>query len=268
MKGHRTMVNRAQEYLTQRRALGFALDISGKLLLQFARFADRSKHRGPLTTDLALRWATLPQTASPRYRAERLSIVRGFARHLAGQDGRSQVPDRGLLSGNHNRLQPHIYSERQLRELVRAAAQLPPTYRLRPSTYSTLFGLLACAGLRISEALNLTNGHVDLTRGILRIEETKFRKSRLVPLHATAARALRRYAAQRDRYGIPRDSDAFFVVRMDRRCPIARYGARSVASLLNWIGAAMACCRNRACTTCVTASLADGCFAGIRKAST
>ena len=187
------------------------LDSSGKLLLRFARFADRSKHRGPLTADLALRGLVLPQKASLRYRAERLSIVRGFARHLAAEDGRSQVPDRRLLGQNHYRLQPHIYSDRQLRELVLAAAKLPPVYRLRPHTYSTLFGLLASTGLRVSEALNLNKEHVDLARGILRIEETKFRKSRLVPLHPTATRALRRYARERDRERLARDSDAFFV---------------------------------------------------------
>ncbi len=71
---------------------------------------------------------------------------------------------------------------------------MPPTYELRPLTYETLFGLLACTGLRVSEALKLTNADVDLSRGVLRIERTKFKKSRLVPLHATATRALRRYA--------------------------------------------------------------------------
>ena len=95
------------------------------------------------------------------------------------------MPDRRLLGRNHYRLQPHIYSDRQLRELVLAAAKLQPTYRLRPLTYSTLFGLLASTGLRVSEALGLDKDHVDLARGILRIEQTKFRKSRLVPLHPT-----------------------------------------------------------------------------------
>lgn len=229
-----TMVDRAKEYLAHRRALGFALDISGTLLLQFARFADHSKHRGPLTADLALRWASLPQTASPRYRAERLSIVRGFARHLAAEDGRSQVPDRRLLGKSHDRLQPHIYSDRQLRELVLAAAKLRPSYRLRPHTYSTLFGLLASTGLRISEALSLGQGHVDLARGILRIEETKFRKSRLVPVHFTTTRALRQYARERDRSA--RDFEAFFVGGDGQALPYStvRSTFRRLSAQLGW----------------------------------
>lgn len=235
MNRHRTMVDRATEYLTHRRALGFALNTSGKLLLQFARFADRSRHHGPLTADLALRWASLPQTASPRYRAERLSIVRGFARYLAGQDGRSQVPDRHLLGRNHDRKQPHIFSERQLRELVLAAAKLNPVYRLRPFTYSTFFGLLASTGLRVSEALNLLNRNVDLAEGILRIEQTKFRKSRLVPLHVTATRALRRYAAERELCGA-HDSDAFFVGATGNHLPYStvRHTFHRISAQLCW----------------------------------
>mgnify|MGYP001376885425 CR=1 FL=1 len=233
MSRRTTMMDRAKEYLAQRRALGFALESSGQLLLQFARFADRSKHRGPLTANLALRWASLPQTASTRYRAERLSIVRGFARHLAAEDGRSQVPDRRLLGKNHDRLQPHIYSERQLRELVLAAAKLPPVYRLRPHTYGTLFGLLASTGLRVSEALSLGNEHVDLARGILRIVETKFRKSRLVPLHPTVTRVLCRYARERDRDS---GAQAFFVGAHGRPLPYSTVRAtfRRLCVQLKW----------------------------------
>jgi integrase len=236
MSGRATMIDRAKEYLAYRRALGFALDSSGALLLQFARFADHSTHRGPLTADLALRWASSPQTASPRYRAERLSIVRGFARYLAAEDGRSQVPDRCLLGKNHTRLQPHIYSEQQLCELVLAAAKLPPSYRLRPHTYSTLFGLLASTGLRVSEALSLGRGHVDLARGILRIEQTKFRKSRLVPLHPTTARALRRYARERDRDWLAQDSESFFVGGHGQALPYStvRSTFRRLCAKLGW----------------------------------
>jgi integrase len=235
------MVGRAKDYLEHRRALGFALDISGKLLMQFARFADRSGYRGPLTADLALRWASLSETASPRYRAERLSIVRVFARHLAAQDGRSEVPDPRLLGKNHYRLQPHIYSDRQLRELVHTAAKLPPSYPLRPLTYSMLFGLLASTGLRVSEALSIDKKHVDLVHGILRIEQTKFRKSRLVPLHPTVMRAMRRYARERDRDPQAQRSNVFFVGRHGRALPYStvRCTFRRLCSQLAWRGNGM-----------------------------
>jgi hypothetical protein len=78
-----TMTRLAQEYLAQRRKLGFQLRIEGQQLLLFARWADRIGHRGPLTIDLALRWARLPRKATPLYWARRLEVVRCFARHLA-----------------------------------------------------------------------------------------------------------------------------------------------------------------------------------------
>ena len=108
MSRQRTMCYWVKQYLAHRRAMGFALDISGDLLMDFARFADRPQHRGPLTTELALRWANLPANASHRYRVQRLSIVRSFARYLAGRDERTEVPDRRLLGNAQLRRQPHI----------------------------------------------------------------------------------------------------------------------------------------------------------------
>ena len=236
MRKHPTMVSRAKDYLEHRRALGFALDIGGELLMQFARFADRSGHRGPLATELALSWVSLPKTASPRYRATRLSIVRSFARYLAAQDGCSEVPDRRLLGRNYYRAQPHIYSDSEVQDLLLAAAKLKPTYRLRPLTYCTLFGLLASTGLRISEALKLKKEHVDLVQSVMRIERTKFRKSPLVPFHSTVAKAMRRYTGERDQDPSERNSDAFFVGGHGKPLPYptVQYTFRRLRTQLGW----------------------------------
>ena len=214
-----TITSHAKKYLEHRRASGFAMKISGDLLMGFARFADQSGHRGPLTTELALRWASLPPSTSPRYRANRLSIVRCFARYLAARDGCTEIPDPRLLGKIVPRKQPHIYSDTQLRQLVQAGAELTPTYSLRPRTYSTLLGLLSCTGLRISEALKLTRDNVDLDQGVLRIEMTKFRKTRFAPLHPTAMAAMRLYAKDRDLDPSTRGSGAFFVGAQGRALP-------------------------------------------------
>ncbi|MDM8008133.1 MAG: tyrosine-type recombinase/integrase [Phycisphaerae bacterium] len=219
MKNRHSMVQQVQDYLRQRRALGFALNISGQLLMRFAEFADRLGHRGPLTTDLMLRWVNLPEGASDRYRAGRLAIVRAFARHLAAVDGRTEVPELRLLGPKPFRQQPHLYSDQQLQELMDAAGRLSPTYALRPRTYRTLFGLLASTGVRVSEALKLTRDHVDLVQGVLHIEQTKFHKSRLVPMHATTTRAMRRYAAARDRDQVLGQARSFFAGRYGRPLP-------------------------------------------------
>lgn len=214
-----TTVARAKEYLAHRRGLGFEFDASSYVLLDFARFADRAGSRGPLTTELILRWATQSDQHSRKTQVERLSIARGFARFLAAHDGESQVPDMRLLGIRCPRQQPHLYTVEQLCQLLAAAADLRPIYPLRPYVYETLFGLLASTGLRISEALALRRSDVDLESGVLLVRLTKFRKSRLVPVHETVTDALRRFAARRDRDRGIRATEWFFVGRNGNPLP-------------------------------------------------
>lgn len=219
MKRSTTMLAKVEHYLEFRRGLGYRLKIEGQQLQPFGRFADASGHRGPLTIELALRWAQSAEGCDRLYWARRLEIVRCFARHLAVTEPGTQVPGRRLLGPAHRRTIPHIYTLSELTALLAAAQRLSPTHGLRPHTYVTLIGLLACTGLRITEALHLAPADVDLVRGVLRIRETKFRKSRLVPLHPTAVAALRAYAVNRTRiFGQPK-SDRFFLSHRGKESP-------------------------------------------------
>ncbi len=211
MRSHRSMLKLAQEYLAYRRNLGYKLKITGYQLLSFARFADQIKHCGPITTELAIQWACLPENASPIYPARRLEVVRCFAKYRAIFDSNTQIPPDGILGPAHRRTQPHIYSNQQIAQLLRAAAKFSPVGGLRPRTYVTLLGLLACSGLRISEALALTRRDVDLERQTLVIRESKFHKSRLVPIHPSACRSLLKYARFRDRRWQMSMTPAFFL---------------------------------------------------------
>lgn len=229
------MVHSVKEYLQLRRSLGFQMRSQGEMLLQFAKSLDRSGHRGPLTTEMALRWSNRPQL-SRSTRAKRLSAVRCFARYLAVRDGRTEVPDRSLVPKVCFRQRPHLYSPRELEQLLEATNRLRPSYPLKRLVYRTLFGLLACTGLRISEALKLDAAHVDLKHRVLRIEETKFKKSRLVPLHPTATRALRRYAEARFGRQDAGDNSPFFVNRRGNRLKYAavRWAFEHLRDLLGW----------------------------------
>ncbi len=199
MKSPPTMLDLVEEYLLDRRSLGFALRIDAGQLRSFARFADGAGHCGPLTVDLAIRWATSPSRRGRRFPGRRLEVLRPFARYRAAVDAASEVPSRWLLGPPRRRPLHHIYTEEQLASLLTEAQKLPRVGRLRPTTYVTLFGLLAACGLRVSEALRLGRNDVDPSPGVLVIRATKFRKSRLVPMHTTTARALRLYADRRDR---------------------------------------------------------------------
>lgn len=190
-----SMLVRVQSYLRQRRSLGYALHVEGKLLLDFARFADRSGHRGPPTKRLALKWATLPSSATRLYKARRLEIVRTFAKCLAAIEPSTEVPSRHVLGPAHRRNPPHIYTTEQIQTLMTRASRL--SGELRSQTFVTLVGLIASTGLRISEALKLSVVDVDLDHGVLTIRESKFRLTRLVPLHRSTVAALKRYHARR-----------------------------------------------------------------------
>lgn len=206
-----SMAERVEEYLDYRRHLGFRLRSEGKMLLAFADYADRTGHRGPLTTELALRWARLPAGAAPLYQARRLQVVRCFARYRAIFDPGTEIPPAGLLGRAQRRVAPHIYTEAELSALLAAAGRLRSPTGLRRQTYATLIGLLSCTGLRIAEALKLSRADVAPGQAALTIRETKFRKSQVVPLHPTTVRALQTYAQFRDHcHPIPR-TDAFFV---------------------------------------------------------
>lgn len=190
----------AEDYLALRRKLGFELRVEGEELLRFARYADGVGHRGPLTIDLAIKWATQPSENHRLYRARRLDIVRRFATHRRIYDPGTEVPPLGLLGpSNGPRLVPCIYSDDEIVALMKETAKLRPRGRLGQYTYATLFGLLASTGLRISEALRLGRTDVDLTAGVLTVVETKFHRSRLVPMHPSTTAALLAYAARRDR---------------------------------------------------------------------
>jgi integrase len=206
-----SMVELAKEYLDYRRRLGLRLRIEGRMLLAFARYADGSGHRGPLTTELAGCWARLPAETTPLYQARRLQVVRGFARYRALFDSDTEIPPKGLLGPSQRRTTPHIYSEAELSALLAAARRLRSPAGLRSQTYATWIGLLICTGLRIAEALKLARRDIDWGQSTLTIRETKLHKSRLVPMHPTTLQALESYARFRDRCHPSPQTDVFFV---------------------------------------------------------
>lgn len=206
-----TMTEQAQEYLEFKRKLGYQLHGEDKELLLFARYADRSGHKGPVTTDIAVQWAKLPESADPVYWARRYEVVRRFAKHRFLIDPRTEIPFKRLLGSSKRRLTPHIYSDEEITALLQAASQLKPADSLQPRTYVTLFGLLACTGLRISEALNLSTQDLDLRSNIITVNRTKFKKSRLIPIQSSTSQALQDYLIFRDACHPEAKAEKFFI---------------------------------------------------------
>ena len=194
-----SMNDRVEAYLGTRRNLGYELRIEGEELERFARFAETKGHRPALTAELALAWANASQKSSATYSARRLEIVRCLAKYWVLFEPETEIPAPGLLGSAYRRITPHIYSETELADLLTAAGHPSPKYGLRPRTIQCFLGLLASTGLRVSEALHLTRKNIDFTTGVLTVWETKFRKSRHVPLHHSIVEALNEYALLRDR---------------------------------------------------------------------
>jgi integrase/recombinase XerD len=203
-----------REYLELRRGLGFKLREAGKGLFDFVTFLERHK-ASYITRALALAWAQQPSNTQPAYKARRLSFVRGFARYRSATDPRTQIPPQGLLPFQPKRARPYLYSDEEIRNLLRAALRMPCRYehgKLRPWVYYCLLGLLSVSGLRLGEACNLELQDVDLQAAVLTIRGTKFGKTRLVPLHASTCAVLADYIARRQRHWTGRAVSSYLFV--------------------------------------------------------
>jgi len=202
-----TLRQAVREYLAMRRSLGFKLLRVAPRLLDFVRFMER-QHASYITVPLALAWAKQPREAQPATWAQRLSYVRIFARYRSATDPRTQIPPSGLLPFRPKRARPYLYSDREIRDLLRAALELPGC-GLRPWAYYCLLGLLSVSGLRIGEAQNLQLQDLDLKARVLTIRGAKFGKDRLVPLHPSTCRVLARYIARRQRMWTRRSASPY-----------------------------------------------------------
>lgn len=213
-----TLMDAAVAFLHDRSRRGLVPVSSDNLVSGFARYALSRGHTWPMTADLCIGWARdEAEIADPFTWARRLDILRPFSRFLADIDAATQFPFGSPFGRSTRRLSPHIYTSGEIRRIVDEAAMLRPTIPLRPATFTTMFGLLAATGLRISEALALRLVDTDLSVGQLTIRASKFGSSRLVPLHTTTVQALDRYIACRRQYADSNGGECLFTGHPDGR---------------------------------------------------
>jgi integrase len=204
---------KVDDYLAERRRLGFELRNMAPALKSFTSYAERMGHQGPLTIDVMAEWARQDKAQSHSLGtwARRLMVLRPFTCWLRQFEPCTEVPDAMVFGSVPGRVAPHIYHEAEIVELLAAARGLNPQDSLRPITFETLFGLIASAGLRVSEALSLLDTDVDLSDGTLMVRQTKFAKSRLLPLHPSTVEVLVRYRQLRSRQVQTTADTPFFV---------------------------------------------------------
>jgi len=229
-----SLQSRVELYLLERRRLGFSGRNDAYALRSFARHVQSVSHRGPLTVEVMADWARRDSHESndPHTWARRLKRLRTFMRWLQQFEPRTEVPDDAIFGRLPERQAPHIYSEQEVVDLLSAARRLGPAPGLRGIVFETLFGLIASTGLRVGEALSLRNMDVDLKAGMLNIHQTKFGKSRQVPMHPSTVDALRRYRWMRDLSGESGAEDAaFFIGTMRRLRPRRPRSAREAGAI-------------------------------------
>ena len=186
------ITTQVEDYLVSRRAMGFDLRGEGYQLHAFARFVGEQDEAGALTLELLLRWVQGAISPGPVTAARRVEVLSPFLKYCRQFDPGCPAIPVGLCGRGHRRLSPHIYTDAEVTALLVTAGELKPE-GLRPLTCVTLFGLLAATGMRLAEALRLERKDLNLDQLSFTVRETKFKKSRLVPIHVSTANALASY---------------------------------------------------------------------------
>ena len=267
MTAGKTLREHAEEYLAMRRALGFSLTTFGIRLGSFITWLE-SAGATVITSDAAIAWATATRRGStdPAYLARRLDVARIFARHMQVLDPATEVPPMDVLSRRYRRITPHLYPPAEIAAILAAAGELSPP--LRAATWQTILALLAATGMRVSEACRLDRGDAGLDAGVLTIRDSKFGKSRDIPVHPTTVTALRGYGQIRDRLCPAPVTTAFFVSTRGTR--IDSHNMPHVfADLAEAAGITTAACRaGQEFTTSATRSRSRRCWTGTATALT
>jgi integrase len=224
-------------YLQTRRSFGYALTGPEWMLRGFVRYAKQARHTGPLTAALALQWAQQPQQGSRPYLALRLQTVRLFAQFWRAYDPKTEIPPTRRFGPSSRRRAVHIYSRKELGQLLENAAGLRYPHPFRGQTLCALFGLLDCTGLRIGEALALADQDIDWAAGVLTIRYAKGGHTRLIPVHSSTIEALQRYRALRDQTIGSALAPRLFVTYRARpvRHWCVKWSFRQICRRLGWV---------------------------------
>lgn len=205
-----TMAASIEHYVALKHSLGYQFRKQAASLDAFLHYMRSTHARGPLSQALALDFV-MASDLTPNGRAARYAVIRRFAEYYVAFDPRTESFDRRALPRSRAIPPPRILSEEELRALMAASKRVSITHPLRGRTLASVIGLLASTGLRSGEALRLDRSDVDLITGVLQIRKTKFRKDRLVPVHASTLTALQDYVRHRDLAFPEPKTRAFFV---------------------------------------------------------
>ena len=253
-------------YLANRRALGRTYEKEEYTLNRVRRFL-ASQHATDLNEQLFARWREPFSRLSNRTRIIRERTVYNFCRYRRRSEPDCFLPDPSSFTRFQPMPLPRIIEREQVVRLLRYVSALMPTARepLRPTVLRLAILLLYTSGLRRGELLRLTLGDVDARRGVLFIRQSKFYKSRWVPLSPSTRSELRSYLNARKRAGFDSHPSAPLIChargRGVHRAPVSLERSRSSSISSTFATRADG---GLACRTSGTASRSPHCCGGTR----
>lgn len=208
---------RLTSYLRVREALGVALGSESKVLNDFITFVSSQDPIEAITSKVVFDWLDVIAQLHPSNVRRCLALVRQFLLHLSASMPETQIPEFGLFRGRR-RPTPFVFSPEQKELLLQEAAEFAPG-SFFSTVLHTIVGLISVTGLRASEAVGLDCSDVVLhdNLGTLFIRESKFDKSRIVPLHTSTAQRLAIYLELREAFAKRLQTTALFLSRREQR---------------------------------------------------
>jgi site-specific recombinase XerD len=188
-----------EAFIALKKAMGRRYTASAKELQRFDRFISTVESTPDfITRELIDLWLAGYQQLNPKTLKKRIGLVRQFCIYMVRFEQRTYVPGRGLTPCRIPEFKPYVYSSEEVRALLHAALNMPAGRDpLRPKVFYTILLILYSSGLRIGEALRLRLRDTDLQSGTLFIRETKFFKSRVVPISQSLCNTIKEYLQER-----------------------------------------------------------------------
>jgi site-specific recombinase XerD len=192
------ITQQVEQYIRYKQGAGFKIAIESAQLRRFAKYTVESGHRGSLTVAIALEWINQKVDSSQWCKARKLETIRVFSRFIAAFDSRAQIPQKGLFGKCHGRSAPYIFSQHEMVLLMDRAFKLFSPDGLRCLAAYYALGTLWSTGMRPNEICRLLVSDVDTAGKTIFIRETKFAKSRFIPIHHSVSTALSEYQSKRN----------------------------------------------------------------------
>lgn len=202
--------SRLREYVAFRRTLGVRSDTMEHILRRFDQHATRAGHEGALTLSLVTGFVCEDEGTSASTKGLNYQMLRHFADYLCVYEPHTERLPASLFRRPKSHPAPYIFSEGEIARLVASARKVSSRNPLRGQTLHAIIGLTACTGLRNGEVCRLERTDVDLSQGTIHVRNTKFGKSRRLPLHPTTVAVLSEYATARDAHFGIIECTAFF----------------------------------------------------------